>query len=139
MWKGQHYWDQADFPHMGRGCLIENAWGLTPYTTTSYNYIPFYLYFSLFSLVCLRLKYVFLQDLICFWKITEIFNLFVSFFYWCSCFFVLIYCLIIIECYNSTLNGKEKMKPKIYYYFLIVLLSLFLVGCEIGAAWNMGA
>ena len=139
MWKGQHYWDQADFPHMGRAASLKMHKDWRPVTTTSYNYIPFYLYFSLFSLVYLRLKYVFLQDLICFWKITEIFNLFVSFFYWCSCFFVLIYCLIIIECYNSTLNGKEKMKPKIYYYFLIVLLSLFLVGCEIGAAWNMGA
>ena len=50
---------------------------LQPLLTTTYH---FTLYFSLFSLVYLRLKYVFLLDLICFWKITEIFNLFVSFF-----------------------------------------------------------
>jgi len=27
---------------------------------------------------------------------------------------------------------------KNYYYLLILLLPLFLMGCEIGAAWNIG-
>ena len=36
------------------------------------------------------------------------------------------------------LTGKEIMITKIYLFLFVIVLPIFLTGCQIGNAWNMG-